>query len=135
MNVTRQTLFGEYLFQLRRRKKLLQKQVALAANLDPSYLAAIENGRRDPPRKEVIEKLLVALAAKPRERERARELARVTRLLRLMAAEDGVVPGIEIARRLLECAPRLSVEELAALETLVLGLGQRSDFRDKETAM
>lgn len=130
-----QNNFGEYLFQLRRRKKLLQKQVALSAGFDPSYLAAVENGRRDPPRNQGIEKLLDALMATPIERERIHQLARLTRLTRVMAQDDGAVAGVEIARKFLEVAPRLSAEELAALDTLLAGLSQRPDIRDKEVAM
>lgn len=131
----RESQFGEYLFHLRRRRRLLQKQVALDAGLDPSYLAAVENGRRDPPRPPLVEKLLDVLTATPVERDRARQLARLTKLTRLMAQDDGQVPGVEIARRLLEFAPRLTADELAALDTLVTGLSRCHELGDKETAM
>ena len=58
-----ETTFGENLFQLRRKRKKLQKAVAYAAGLDPSYVASLENGRRDPPRREILDKLCDALAA------------------------------------------------------------------------
>lgn len=128
-------LFGEQLFHLRRRKRMLQKQIALGAGVDPSYLAALENGRRDPPRASVIEKILDALAATPGEGESLRRVATLTHLMRQMASHDGVVPGLETALRMLELAPRLSANELAALDTLVDSLSQRPIAWEKEAAM
>lgn len=49
--------------------------------------------------------------------------------------QDGAVAGVEIARKFLEVAPRLSAEELATLDTLVAGLSQRPEIRDKEVAI
>ena len=119
-------LFGEQLFGLRRRKKMLQKQVALGSGIDPSYLAALENGRRNPPRIQVVEQLLDAIDASPRERESLHQAAALARLIRVVARQEEILPGVTVALRMLEVAPVLSEEELTALDTLVVGLRTRS---------
>ncbi|NBI05795.1 helix-turn-helix domain-containing protein [Senegalia massiliensis] len=49
--------FGQYLKSLRKDKKLTIRQVELYANVSNSYLSMIENGKRDIPSPEILQKL------------------------------------------------------------------------------
>lgn len=60
--------FGTLLSNLRIKRKMPQKQLALSAGLDQSYLSAIERGARPPPRDEQLSRLLSALQASDGER-------------------------------------------------------------------
>lgn len=55
------TPFGEYLEQIRRRNNLQQKQIAHIMGINPCYVSSIERGRKGPPAKAAINKLIVAL--------------------------------------------------------------------------
>jgi len=128
--------FSEQLFQLRHKKKLLQKQVAYGAGIDPSYLAALEKDRRDPPRPKLLERLLESLGATNEESNLLRSAAALGRLQCQVARQKEIIPGVEVALRVLEVAPMLCVEELAALNTLLMGLRARPNTNpEMERAM
>ena len=61
-----------------------QKALAIAAGLDPSVLAGIENGRRPPPKEAVLRRLALALSASDmdlRELHRGRLASRLYKVL------------------------------------------------------
>lgn len=114
-----ETSFAEYLFQLRHRSKKLQKTVAYAAGLDPSYVASLERGRRDPPRREVLEKLCDVLAATSAEREQLYRAALASRIRKVWAESSGDNELAELFAKLAMTLPMLTLAERAAIETLV----------------
>lgn len=114
-----ETVFGENLFQLRRKRKKLQKAVAYAAGLDPSYVASLENGRRDPPRREILDKLCDALAATPAEREQIHRAALATKLKKVWAETSEAPELADLFAMLAMALPALNSAERAAVETLV----------------
>ena len=61
MNLPCRVTFPEYLCLVRKRKELRQNTVAIACGIDPSYLAAMESGRRSPPNRELLEQIISAI--------------------------------------------------------------------------
>lgn len=114
-----ETEFGESLFQLRHRCKKLQKTVAYMAGLDPSYVASLEKGRRDPPRREILNKLCAALAATPAECEQLHRAALASRLKKVWAEASGDTELANLFAKLAMALPALNAAERAAIETLV----------------
>ncbi|MCB8749032.1 helix-turn-helix domain-containing protein [Rhodoferax sp. U2-2l] len=117
--------FGTYLVKVRRAKRLMQKQVAIDAGLDASYLAALERGRRLPPRAEVMKKLFLALEANENEQSEMKYAASLSRMSNELVGNAINFPGVEVALAVLEAAGRMTPEELAALATMIHSLGSR----------
>jgi transcriptional regulator with XRE-family HTH domain len=126
------TQFSNYLFQLRRSRQLLQKQLAYDSALDPSYLASLERGRRDPPRADVLDRILSALNATGIERKKLKNAAAMAGLIGAIKDFEAAFEGIETLIHVAEAIPTLSKQELAALETLVAGLlkGNRAPMEE-----
>jgi len=55
------TPFGLFLTNMRRSRQLRQKQLAMDLGINASYISALEKGRKEPPSKQVLERLIVAL--------------------------------------------------------------------------
>ena len=55
------TPFGNVLSQLRRSRKLQQKELAEYVGIKASYVSAIEGGQKGPPSKPIIQKIIDAL--------------------------------------------------------------------------
>lgn len=113
------SLFGDRLFVLRRRRRLLQKQVAREAGLDPSYLAGMERGRREAPAGNVFERLIRALNANEAERQWLLHALAVSRLERLVTQGPYAIEGGEVLVRIAERLPVLEAQELQLLESFV----------------
>jgi len=127
-----QRRFGNQLFHARIRRQLLQKQVALSAGVDASYLAAIEHGRRLPPKEAVLHRLLDALklsAAEKRELESAAFMERITSYL--IQAEPNV-RGASTLIRLADALPRLNDKEVSALEDLLDAMSDQEKLSIEE---
>ncbi len=118
--------FGHCLAELRRRRRLRQKQVAAAASLDASYIAALENGRRAPPREEVMNKLFQALGLSDTERNELQRTAVLTDVGRVLLHHAQQLTGVGAALAVLEVSINLSQEELGAIETIVDGYRYRA---------
>lgn len=78
--------FGALVRQVREAHGLSQKHVALTADLDQSYLAGLEAGRRPPPRAAVLSRLVDALNVSDQERARLTFQCSLTRLARALSA-------------------------------------------------
>lgn len=90
-----------------------------AAGLDPSYVAGLENGRRDPPRQEILDRLCEALALKPIERDRLQRAALASRLKKVWSETSGA-PGLaNLLAKLAMALPVLNAAERTAIKTLV----------------
>jgi transcriptional regulator with XRE-family HTH domain len=60
--------YGQLLKSLRLKKCMSQKELALALGIDQSYLAALESGRRKPPKEPLFSQVLAAIGASDEER-------------------------------------------------------------------
>lgn len=80
--------FGACLLRLRTRRKLSQKSVAISAQMDQSYLAGLEAGRRPPPRDRQLARLIDALNATPDEIKELREARALSRLAEVVIELD-----------------------------------------------
>jgi transcriptional regulator with XRE-family HTH domain len=125
--------FAEQLFALRRKRRLLQKQVAARAGIDGSYLAGLERGRRDAPTPEVLERLLVALEASEAEGRSLKHALLVLRIEKLLASAQDHLEGGDVLVRLAEQLPRLEAEDVHLLEAFVSLLARAG--RAREVAM
>lgn len=119
------TNFGDCLTQARRRRRLLQKTLALTAGLDPSYVAGLERGRRRPPKPALIDRLVMALRADPVERERLLAAAAADRLAHAIARHESEIQGAGVLARIAGCLPQLAPEDLITLERVAIGFSAR----------
>ncbi|HEY8158751.1 MAG TPA: helix-turn-helix transcriptional regulator [Methylobacter sp.] len=55
------TPFGLFLENIRRSRHLQQKQLAANLGVQACYISSLEKGRKTPPSKQVLEKLIIAL--------------------------------------------------------------------------
>lgn len=115
--------FGACLLKLRNRRKLSQKAVAVSAEMDQSYLAGLEAGRRPPPRDRQLARLVSALDATP---EEIQELREARALARLADVVDELDPQRGRALASLACRfNRLSLGQLRVIEEMTSLLEQR----------
>ncbi|ADE11332.1 helix-turn-helix domain-containing protein [Sideroxydans lithotrophicus] len=115
--------FGACLLKLRLSRKLSQKAVAILAEMDQSYLAGLEAGRRPPPRDRQLARLVSALGATP---EEIQELREARALARLADVVDELDPQRGRALASLACRfNRLSANQLRVIEEMASLLEQR----------
>lgn len=108
---------GDVLFEMRRRRRLLQKTLAADAGIEASYLAGLERGRRRAPSHRVLERLLKALGATSAEREEVRHAIAVGRLERELC--DGpLAENSELIVRIADLLPDLDARSVQMLEIL-----------------
>lgn len=124
--------FGLCLAQLRRKKKLRQKQVANEAGVDSSYWAAVENGRRLPPRPRVMTKLVKAVKANDLEERELNRAAMLSQLAIELKERIDFFASAPLALTILELSAALSEGEIEALSTLVEGYRFRSYIPGRE---
>jgi len=125
--------FGHYLAELRRKRHLRQKQVAADSDLDSSYIAALENGRRVPPREGVMTRLSQALGLNEAEESELRRTAVLSEVGRAMLQHADELAGVNAALSVLEISAYLSQEELRAMETLMDGYRYRAHVQGGKT--
>lgn len=108
--------FGACLLRLRTRRKLSQKALAISAQMDQSYLAGLEAGRRPPPRDRQLARLVSALDATPEEIKELREARALTRLAEVVTELD---PERGTALASLACSfNRLSLSQLHVIQEM-----------------
>lgn len=81
------TPFGKYLEHLRRNRGLLQKQLAHCLGVNPCYVSSIEKGKKGPPAKKIIEKLIKSLNLTPQEQQKLWESVELSKLNRKLPTE------------------------------------------------
>lgn len=113
--------FGRGLGGLRRKYGLLQKQVAGDSGFAPSYIAALEGGRRPPPPMEALKRITKAIGASEQEEERLIRASKLTEIARVIANHRDEFPGAAAAVSLLEVSSEMTTVEVDALRTLVEG--------------
>ena len=111
--------FGRVIFQLRIKRRILQKVIAGRCGIDASYLASIERGRRRPPPDPLVERLLQALEADEREKYKAREAAALDRLIPLIESAALDIRGAGVFSRVLQTLPYLNDRQLDAIDALI----------------
>lgn len=115
------TPFGNVLSQLRRSRKLQQRELAERIGVQPCYISSIEGGKKGPPSKHVLQKLIEILQLSSEEIESLQSSIgpseRVFRVPETVSLEEYVFLW-ELRQRL----GSLSGEELA-LMSHVLRLG------------
>jgi len=115
--------FGACLLRLRNRRKLSQKAVAVSAEMDQSYLAGLEAGRRPPPRDRQLARLVSALDATP---EEIQELREARALARLADVVDELDPQRGKALVSLACRfNKLTMSQLRVIEEMASLLEHR----------
>lgn len=115
--------FGACLLKLRNRRKLSQKAVAVSAEMDQSYLAGLEAGRRPPPRDRQLARLVSALDATP---EEIQELREARALARLADVVDELDPQRGKALVSLACRfNKLTLSQLRVIEEMASLLEHR----------
>ncbi len=78
---TRSRCFGTCLLEIRRQRAMSQKELALLANMDQSYVSGLEAGRRALPREKQLVRLIQALRATPEEEQDLRVAHAFSRLV------------------------------------------------------
>ena len=124
--------FGSFIFQTRIRKRISQKSIALSVGIDPSYLASVERGRRPPPTKAVVSKILSALKMSPADQVLALEAAALDRLVLAIQGIERDIRGTEALMTLCDALPYLSEAKLSVLSALIQTL---ADHLAKEGVM
>jgi len=123
------TRFGPQLLHFRLRTRALQKQIALTAGIDGSYLAALERGRRPPPTSEVIERLSESLALVGVDRAVLRDAAAADRLMATILDVEPDLRGAGVLVEFLKALPALSSAEIDALISLATALQHSREGR------
>lgn len=108
--------FPPALASARRRSKLSQKALALASDMDQSYVCGVEKGRRPTPRPDAVDRLVAALGLAP-DSTRSNELrwaAAHDRVLQASSAQD-LGEAIPLLGAALRASRYLAPDEAAGL--------------------
>lgn len=81
------TPFGNYLEYLRRSRGLLQKQLAYYIGVNPCYISSIEKGKKGPPTKKILEKIIKVLNLTSLEQQKLWESVELSKLNRKLPTE------------------------------------------------
>jgi len=125
---------GELLAQLRRKKRLRQKQVAGDAGVDKSYLAELESGRKAAPSAPVLGRLMKALGATEADRARINRAVRLLAIERAATAGSDPLPDAMLLVRLGERLPYLTEDDKFVLGWVLDAMG-RGTIKEEEANM
>lgn len=114
MPVRSRQLLPVVLSNLRRKASLSQKQVALSAALDQSYLCALEKGRRSLPGEEIVTRLIAALGITGFDEIELRWAIAHDQILSALA-EVGLTESADVLSVALQASRLLSAEERRGL--------------------
>lgn len=117
--------FGTVVFHSRVRKHLPQKTIAGRAGIDSSYLASIERGRRPPPRRQIVDRIVAALEMSDAEKSKAIAAAALDRLEPAILEAEEDIPGAAVLARLCSVLPYLSQSKLAVLTDVINVLAEQ----------
>ena len=118
---------------LRRHRGVRQKALARSLGVDASYLCALENGRKAPPRNlEFFARLQIALELSPREVSLLREAGQVSHELGDMVAGASLRQSMT-AIEFFKSFKKMRVEHLQAIDAIVcLATGAESSSPARE---
>jgi hypothetical protein len=112
-------LLPSMLVAARRRADMLQKEMALGAGLDQSYVCALERGRRKVPRGAVVDALCRGMKLEAGERRELMWAAAHDRVLAALS-DEGLASHAALVSAALRAAHYLGDTELAGLERQIL---------------
>ena len=120
--------FAQCLVRLRDQRKIPQKSLALTADMDQSYLAGLESGRRSPPRERQVLRLLTALNATEDEASQLFSARAITKL-NMLINKAGPKETVPLARLLVTAAGMCmrDVNTLEQIASVLISAGQRMD--------
>lgn len=127
--------FGATIAAMRRRNKLPQREVAKAAHLDASYIAALERGDRTPPPLRTVARLAHALRLTECESRQLQGLAAAERIAHAIECNSaGLQTGPSFAQ-LVKLVPALNPEALSAVCALIETLAKPLPINHEEISM
>lgn len=133
MNTTKTGGFGGCLLSLRRSRNLSQKALSLMAQMDQSYLAGLEAGRRAPPKEKQICRLIMALDTTANEEQ---ELRAAHAIAKMLDATDGLHSGKGKAlASLTEHLQNLTLDQIGMIESLASELQRQTNNRECRNLM
>ena len=122
--------FGNCLLKLRKKRNLSQKAASILAEMDQSYLAGLETGRRAPPRERQMARLIDALQITESEEYELREAHAISRLADLAGNN---IPEKSKAMAVLVCQLRnLSISDIKLIEDLTSRLSERASVNQRK---
>lgn len=108
------TPFGLFLENIRRSRQLRQKQLAAELGVQACYISSLEKGRKPPPSKKILEKLIDVLDLD--EDEQAAMWESVKQSKRSLELPDGMMPSeYQFVSKLSEKLGSLSEEQIALM--------------------
>ncbi|MCO7226631.1 helix-turn-helix domain-containing protein [Pleionea sp. CnH1-48] len=121
------TPFGQYLEALRRSRNLQQTQLADLLGVHSCYVSAIENGKKGPPTKKVLDNLIISLRLDESEQvllwDYVDQSQRTTRLPDHATADE-----YSMMRDLRQCLGSLSSEQITIIRN-ALKLGNKKRLK------
>ncbi|MCK9621785.1 MAG: helix-turn-helix domain-containing protein [Methylobacter sp.] len=111
------TPFGLFLEKIRRSRQLQQKRLAAEVGIQASYVSSLEKGRKPPPSKKILEKLIDVLNLDEDEQLNMWECVKQSK--RSLELPDGMMPSeYQFISKLSEKLGSLSEEQI----TLMMGI-------------
>lgn len=124
------TPFGTFLEKIRRSRQLQQKQLAMDLGINASYISALEKGRKEPPSKEVLQRLITSLDLD--EEEQTALWKCVEQSKRTLHLPDGMMLAeYELVSQLKQQLGRLSHEQI----TLMMNVLALNTSKNKQSNM
>ena len=112
--------FGHTLYQLRKAKGFTAKELACTIGVDPSYITLLENGRRSPPKRELIQKVAQALALTADDTAQLKSAAVSDRIFETLELDQTHDPFVSLTRDLLEFSQSLTESEFSVIRSILL---------------
>jgi transcriptional regulator with XRE-family HTH domain len=125
-----QNCFGSVILHIRQSHRLMRKQVAIEAKMDPSYLTALERGRRSPPPPRTLDRLIGALNANDAEQRAIRESAAVARISRVIDAQSLELPETRLITLVTHMVPSLDERGIDAIRAVLYALAARQQIKE-----
>jgi transcriptional regulator with XRE-family HTH domain len=124
------TPFGLFLENIRRSRQLRQKQLAVDLGINASYISALEKGRKEPPSKQILERLITTLELD--EEEQATMWKCVEQSKRTLHLPEGMMLAeYELINQLRQQLGRLSQEQI----TLMMNVLALNASKNKQSNM
>ncbi len=116
------TPFGLFLENLRRSRQLRQKQLAIDLGINASYISALEKGRKEPPSRQLLERLITTMALSDEEQSALWESAEQSQRT-FQLPDDMLLAEYRVVSELRKQLGRLSEGQIILLLN-VLALGK-----------
>lgn len=111
--------FGQTLSAFRINRQLLVKDLAERVGVDASQISLIEKGRKQPPRGDLLQKIIQALDLPPIAANKLRASASLERARAFLVEIEGGFPITDLAKDILALGPDMSDSELHIFRSLL----------------